>query len=695
MRIRPATPSQASEGAVRSRVTTAWPAALALMLVANLVSPATGAIPKTSRQCAQTDDVDGTGGRNDCDAAVSPQPDAIAASVDVVAQPVSPQMTIKREYSLQDVLRSLGRGSEPFRHFGDSAADVYALLTGHAIDDRTREAIQQRTHMVDVATGLIPEVAMLRLPSEVMEVVADERDGKPVSAERVIAILQSADPRVLARPLGSALRPGAGGRRMAQGLLADADPDAGSRPVMRTIEHSPAKTFEGVERKVASGALEFAIEHADMDDGAKAELRPGVSDDLPPMYIAGEDRYLEGYAQQIAPERLPPSGDARLVVIDGQRYLRGEAGYYLATRAPGADHWLIDSVRRTLAQVPVTYDPHSGRWEAHAPLRVCGGGCGNSRVTTPDSIALNRHDVDAVLSHLRDDDVQNAILGAYAEVSRMKLMRTNRPDLRKFRDNSIIRNRDAIRAALEQVPPNASLFEQQRLAAFLTASHYRLNPGTEAFCQENAEILFHFLIEGGIPGDCLRMITVRPKYRAPHALVLYTESDELIDALELATPVEYDGTSADGITGTHFAGLVMGARDTTVLLDPWSRVKAVGFAMSKDPQETGHVLDAAFADIGHRPGESYTVSLTRPLGPRRGSLRRFGSRGSMGSAGTASSTMSARGSTRGSTGESTAESSSGTGGAGESSGYGSSSSPDSASPAGLPPVNGAQRANGA
>ncbi|WP_150807952.1 hypothetical protein [Pandoraea sputorum] len=622
---------------------TVWPTAFALMFVANLIAPvaSVGSLaafaPKAVRRCHG----DGAPGDASGCAPMSPpdQPPPMPGDVApaVRAEPIDPLMTLKEQYSPLDVLRSIGTGSAPFRNFGDSIADMYALLTGNTVSKPMREEIQQRAHLVDVTTGLIPEVALLRLPSEVADAVADSIDGKPITAERIISIVQSADPRVMVRPLGSAIRPARlspAGKKTAQATV---EKSGGAAPGVRVV--SPEKSFNGVEKKITATDLERVVDPENIDVPPAPDASPGgVSEEIPDFFIAGEQTYLEGYAQQIPADRLPSDGTTRLVIVDAQQYLRGEHGFYLASRAASGDHWLVDAPRRTKAQVPVTYDPHLDLWVAHEPQRLCGGGCGTSRIGTPDSIALNRQEVDAVLSHLRDDDAQNAILAAYDDVSRMKLLRSNRPDLRQHQDYSIIPNREAIRVALERIPPDTPLYEQQRLAAVITASHYRLNPGTEAFCQENAEVLFHFLIENGVHGDCIRMITIHPKGRSPHALVLYTESEELIDALELATPVEYEGV--DGISGDNFAGFIMNARDSTLLLDPWSRVKAVGFALSKDPQETRRVLDAAFADVGHRPGGAFRVSLTRPLGPRRTGASRRGSLASQGSAGTASRTSS-------------------------------------------------------
>ncbi len=636
-----------------SSTSTVWPTAFALMFVANLIAPVASVgpvgplaafVPKAVRRCHGDDGV-----QDDASACASmslpdqPPPTPGDINPAVRAEAIDPHMTLKEQYSPLDVLRSIGTGSAPFQHFGDSIADMYALLTGNTVSEPMREEIQQRAHLVDVATGLIPEVALLRLPSEVADAVADSIDGKPITADRIISIVQSADPRVMARPLGSAMRPARlspAGKKAAQATV---EKSGVAAPVVRVV--SPEKSFNGVEQKITATDLERMVDPENIDVPPAPDASLGsVSEEMPDFFIAGEQTYLDGYAQQIPADRLPSDGTTRLVIVDAQQYLRGEHGFYFASRAASGDHWLVDAPRRTKAQVPVTYDPHLDLWVAHEPQRLCGGGCGTSRIGTPDSIALNRHEVDAVLSHLRDDDAQNAILAAYNDVSRMKLLRSNRQDLRQYRDYSIIPNREAIRVALERIPPDTPLYEQQRLAAVITAGHYRLNLGTEAFCQENAEVLFHFLIENGVHGDCIRMITIHPKGRLPHALVLYTESEELIDALELATPVAYEGPGADGISGDNFAGFIMNARDSTLLLDPWSRVKAVGFALSKDPQETRHVLDAAFADVGHRPGEAFRVSLTRPLGPRRTGASRRGSLASQGSAGTASRTSSSGGS---------------------------------------------------
>ncbi|MFJ2995761.1 hypothetical protein [Pandoraea sp. NPDC087047] len=612
-----------------------WPAAMALMLVANLAVPTAGHVPRRDGRPGELAH-DGEFGQSP---GSTDHPMAAEESPDVIIEPLE-HVKIKTQYTAGEVLKSIGSASAPFRNFGASVANMYELLTGETLSQHAHDELMQGGEMVDMATGLIPEVAAMRVPPEIIEVVADNLDGKPVAPEHIVSILQNADVRTMARPAGTGLQPALRGQRMeAPGQV------PGDTFVPRDVENPDSPRREGARKTFNDGGRDLAIDVMTGDDEAQVPAPARADAGRPARQlttaIEGEREYLQGYEQQIAADRLPFGETARLVLVEGHHYLRGEAGYYRATRGQSGDHWLIDAPRHDKAQVPLIYDAATKRWQAFAPLRVCGGGCGNSRGMPPDSIALNRRHVDAVLSHLHDDDAQNAILTAYAKVARMNLRRTNRADLSAFRDDSIVRNREMIRSALAKAPAEASLFEQQRLAAQVSATHYRLNPGTEAFCQENAEILFHFLLEGGVQTDCVRMITIHPRARSPHALVLYTESDELIHALELSTPRLYEGPGTDGITGDNFAGFIMASRESTVLLDPWSRVKAVGFFAAKDAEEVRHVLDAAFADIGHQPGEAYDVALTRPLEPRRNSVR---NRDSLGSAGTRSTGSTSTGS---------------------------------------------------
>lgn len=558
---------------------------------------------------------------------------------DVAIAPVA-HASLKSEYTSQDVLRSFGAGNAPFRHLSESASNLYEILTGEIVEPAFREKMHDAGGAADVATGLVPRVFATRLPSELADILADGMDGKPPGSDRIASLLQNFNSAVLGHPAITAVRASQDGAPLPSEIALGvhdgvarkpgdfaAAPESKGRP---TNPHVPmeSRAMDDVKHggEQATADIELAGNHG--RDRGFSNVRH-MNTGLRRTHIVGEHSHLRDYAQHIAPERLP-SGHDRIVIVDGHQYLRGDAGFYRITRAHNADHWLVDAPRRDKAQVPVAYDLETGQWTAHPPLRLCGGGCGPDRGATPDSIALSHHEVDAVLSHLHDAAAQDAILSAYSDVARMQLRRSNRADLNDGRDDSIVPNRQAIRAEASRIPPDAPLFEQQRLAALITATHYRLNPRTEAFCHENAEILFHFLIENGVHGDCIRMLTIWPQFGEAHVLVLYTESAELIDVLEASTPLPDTGRRVDGITGSCFARLIMQARDRTVLLDPWSRVKAVGFALVRDEGEMSDVLDAALADIGHQPGELFTVALTRPRGRQRS---RIGSSASEGSSG--------------------------------------------------------------
>ncbi|MDR3400697.1 MAG: hypothetical protein P4M06_24390, partial [Pandoraea sp.] len=360
---------------------------------------------------------------------------------------------------------------------------------------------------------------------------------------------------------------------------------------------------------------------------ASALLPPsGRASDLPPL--VDEWVYLRGYEQQLPAEQLPASASSRVVLINGHHYLKGAAGYYRAQRGTSADHWLIDPPQgsESRAQVPVTYDVSSGTWHAHAPLRLCGGGCGPSHIShPPDSIANSFENIFDAVRHVPNGSAQVAIQKAFSDLSKLHLRRTNRADLQTIRDNSIISHRAAMREEMrKQIDPNAPLIKQQRTASAITAMYYRWNTAAEAFCQENAEILFHSLLENGISRNQIRMITIKPQNRPPHVMVLYTESEHFIDLMDNSTPQPPHPLYRDGIGHGLFLQGVYLARRSTVLLDPWSRTKALSFASATTPLDADRIVNRALNDIGHMPGNAYTVSVTRPLGMHRanpGALR--------------------------------------------------------------------------
>lgn len=522
--------------------------------------------------------------------------------IDIDVAPIHAPV-IKTDYPVSDVLRALASADAPFRNLGKTLGDAYAVLSGNDVAPRTRQTIMQVGAFMDLATGLVPAVQRMRVGAQVADVSADAVEHNHVDTDGITGIVQVADPRAMSA--GASRQTGRGALPAPHRVAArpDALPDSRSD----VVRAAPA------ERRDAVGATRDARPHVGNTPGVDADT---------PFRIAGEHEHLSGYAQALPPGVAPGTPRQRLILAAGRYYLAGEAGYYHATRGRSADHWLVEAPRGAdrRAPVPVHYDADTGQWRAEAPLRLCGGGCAPSREATPDSIALDHDRVASALAHLPDENIREGIQRAFADLSLLHLTRSNRPDLHMMRDNSIVDHRAALRAAMKHIKPGASLVRQQQAASLITAMHYYWHPDAEAFCQENAEILFHYLLVNDVPIDRIRMITIQPKNRPPHVLVLYTESETLIPLLDAATPQPPVGARPDGIRDGVFAREIYESRDTTLLLDPWSHARATSFFHANHAISLVETLDAAFVDIGHRPGSDYTVSITRPLGTPRASV---------------------------------------------------------------------------
>ena len=613
-----------------------WRAAFAVMLIGQLAAPAAGGLPKPATATEPPGNAPGV-----LDSLAS-HPMNHSATVPATAdraverRPVE-RSSLRSQYTLSEALRSVSAARAPFEHLGESVGDAYGVLSGHDMDPALRQQVRTGAKAVDFATGLIPDVQLLRLPGELAEVAADSLEGKKPSAEAVSGIVQYGDPRLLGPHFGS--RFGRSGSRNSRGKSQPAQRAApGREPAPMPHERTGAKPAPPPEK--------VAAPHGDADDAASFFLPAhdvAHPDSVPVTlrHIKGEAEHLSGYEHVFPPDQLPPDPQSRLVFINGERYLCGDAGYYRATRGRSDDHWLIDAPRRDKAQVPVTFDAVTGEWQAHEPLRLCGGGCGSSKELSSDSIAGTYPEIERTISHLHDEHIQMAILYAMGELADMHLMRSNRPGITGMRDNSIIDHRRALRNAMKHIDRTAPLITQQRQAAEITSRHYYWNHYAEAFCQENAEVLFHQLLQKGVPEDRIRMITVTPRHRSPHVLVLYTEAHDLITLLDLATPQPPVINHRDGISGVTFGGFVYMNKKETVLLDPWSTTKAIEFSRAGNELDVIQTLDDAFFEIGHQSGQPYTVSVTRPFGARVfgarqrsiSSLSSSGSRGSTGSLG--------------------------------------------------------------
>ncbi|WP_353192423.1 hypothetical protein [Pandoraea pnomenusa] len=593
--------------------------ALAVALILNVTAPsafATPAIPRTPGR--QRDDA----APHD-NATVLPVDPVLAehSGVEIVPVAASP---IKTDYHVPDLLRALASSGEPFRQLGKSVGDTYAVLSGDELSAQTRDTLERAGSFMDAITGLIPSVQNLRIGGHVAGLSADAYEGKPVSPEQTAEIVQFGDPRGLGANLPLHTRiDGMEASRPASPLHVAAKKTPES-PIERVSVHAAeAVPSENVDAQASKPRL---------DRGGPTELEEPaahIGDGTRLRHIDGEDIHLQGYALPLDEGDLPFVADdpSQLQIVNGRHYLAGEAGYYHVTHEPRADHWLVNAPRGTRAQVPVTFDPVTRKWRADAPLRLCGGGCGPSRESTPDSIALSRNVVAQAIRHIADRDIRDAIQQAYSDLAHLHLMRTNREDLRALRDNSIVGHRRILLPQLMRLDPHATLFEQQREAALITAVHYdtyldtgvfELSP--EAFCQENAEILFHYLLTRGVPGAHLRMITVRPQGLPPHVMVLYTESDQFIDLLDLSTPQPPVKGEPDGVVGERFIASVFLTRDSTVFLDPWSRVKASSFADADDLRTMMDMFEVALEDSGLRLGTPFRVSITRPYPEPRASF---------------------------------------------------------------------------
>lgn len=610
--------------------TSPWSAAFAVLMVANLMTLPARATPMLARGSDMLHEEGDTPGNT---TAIAPDARGVVQS-DVERHPITAPL-LKSHYTFLEFLRAVASASAPFRHLGKTIGDAYSAVSGNEVHRPTLDAAQRVGSVVDAATGLIPEVQLSRLPGKFADLVSDVLEGRPPPSETLTDFLQYGDPRAMGThvPRQPAVAP-------AQPVLFRRAPAYEAAPAHNIDAGAPAAPV--VDHDALDPPPHARPEqHLESDDAQAADAEwPAIDHGF---RIEGEHEYLQGYEQSLPPASIQDGHRRQWVTANARQYLGGESGYYHVTPGQRAGDWLINAPRGTRAQVPVTYDASTGEWRASAPLRLCGGGCGPSRASTPDSVAMSKNDVADAIRHIADHDVRRAIQQAYSDLAGLHLMRTNRDDLRALRDNSIIEHRRILVPQLMRIDPHSTLFEQQREAALITAIHYDnyseypipdLSP--EAFCQENAEILFHYLLARGVPSHHIRMITVQPQGRPQHVMVLYSESDQFIDLLDLSTPQPPLKGHVDGMGSDRFTAAMFLTRDTTVLLDPWSRIKASSFRRANDVEELMGMLDISLADAGHRAGQPYMVSLTRPYPtPRERATSAKGSAVGMGGPGSA------------------------------------------------------------
>jgi len=550
----------------------------ALLLVANIALPVAIARPR-----------DAAGTRD------SEARDADAPSSDVLIEPIT-HAPIKTDYSRNDVLKALASGGSPFANFAESVSDAYVVSTGHDVPATARKQLRGRMRVLDYATGLIPGVQLLRVPGDVAQLMSETLAGRAPEVRRVAAVLSNSDLR------GMDIRDMPGEPHRLTGTS--------KRLAEATAPHTVA------QRK---GAADTAPPPPDFEESTQwrpvvkpsPARRAGARSAMP---IHGESEFLRGYAQSL-PRTAPLTRLLPGLVLRGSRFfLRGTGGHYRVQRSKVGDYWYVDAPHAGKPQVPVRFDPATGQWYAYAPLRLCGGGCAQSRMDTPRSVTDSIRGYVLNLVGIADQRVRDAIQEAFDTLGELRLLRSNRHDLRMFRDNSITDIREVLMEGLRDIDPTAPLSRQQRRAAELTAMYYLERPGLEAFCHENAEVLLHFMLARGVPKSRLRMVTLRPQNRPAHVMLLYTESPVLIRMLEMATPQPPVEGLEDGLTHLEFARAILSSRYRSRLFDPWSRIKMVTFEQARSEREVSDMLAQTLEDAGYRRGEPYRISVTRPLG---------------------------------------------------------------------------------
>lgn len=191
---RPCASSAASRTQTPRQSNVIWSAAFALLVVANLSSPTRSAVPK--RIIFRDDDVASTQRTSEVGngAHLHHLPMAHVGADGVAIKPVTSER-IKSTYSLAEFLEAIATSSHPFRNAGDSLRQMYAIITGEAVHSDTRKSIDQWTDAFDMATGMIPDVGLTRIPGEIAEIASDGLEGRVPKTEQIGGFVQSADPR--------------------------------------------------------------------------------------------------------------------------------------------------------------------------------------------------------------------------------------------------------------------------------------------------------------------------------------------------------------------------------------------------------------------------------------------------------------------------------------------------------------------
>lgn len=601
-----------------------------------------------------------------------PDPDdrvAPRAYDDVIVQP-APREWVRTSYTQDDVLRALTHFDRPFRSVIDLADDIHTIIHGQPLNPDTRARLRASMEGIDALTQLVPGVAQTRLGGRIAQAMLDTRDGQAPNADELADIVMQTNVRGLesGEPVSTH---DMGWPAQAQPPSAIDIWSNSPREPDLTPRVSPGDD----PGSMGLDAADAADDADDAGDDA-ADASPAVAGDpvsvmpfdvpwTPLAEIEGERIYLDGYAHSSPTGPLTPMRDAGLYTSAGENWLRSRDGYYRLRPSPDRTHWLArrPGIGAGGAEVPLRPRIDGSGWIAHAPLQLRGGGgvlgkSARTGIRSPDSgyrsverntpIATGSHRIDdSRLSHVSSDAdsvfgyaldmtlvktaaLRKAFTEAFDDVADMNLQRSNRDDRRMTRvqntlagrghmndlpaESRIANVRQYLARRMSHIDRNTPLRTQQQKIARITAEFFRDNPGGEAYCQENAEALMGAMLDSGVPAEHLAVITIQ-KPTGPgrgHAMVLYSDTDTLFDALVRTTPKIPRQVSREGMSLDQFVHAIMPIRDRVMLFDTWAMLKQLTFYRAMNFAEVYNTLKPtlALADLV-QPGVSYRVTLAR------------------------------------------------------------------------------------
>ncbi|VVD89653.1 hypothetical protein PAQ31011_01558 [Pandoraea aquatica] len=182
---------------VAQRAPGIWPTAFAVLFVANLVSPAAGAIPRRNLVSDANADHSFLSQRAS-GPAFAPQIEASengTSTPDDVDIRLVDRTYIKTAYTLLDLLRIVAASRSPFEEFGASLGEAYEVFADESVAPETRKSVTRGGKVLDLSTSLIPQVRLSRVPGDISYVAAQQIEGKPTVGDDMVMLMRVLDPR--------------------------------------------------------------------------------------------------------------------------------------------------------------------------------------------------------------------------------------------------------------------------------------------------------------------------------------------------------------------------------------------------------------------------------------------------------------------------------------------------------------------